>query len=235
VTAQPYDTSRALKEPAGAWYRADPARKEIYLVFTAHDLHEGLPFVSRALKQMNVKASFFLTGDFVRNQPQWVTELQGAGHYLGPHSDRHLLYCDWTNRDSLLVSLEEIRHDLEANIRALIDAGVPGESIRVFMPPYEWYNRQVSELVSGMGIVMVNFSPGTSSNADYTSPHMNNYVSSDSIMQRIWRHEKQRTLNGFHLLIHVGTDPSRTDKLYLRLPELIGELREKGYRFRKFE
>jgi peptidoglycan/xylan/chitin deacetylase (PgdA/CDA1 family) len=112
VAAQPYDTSMASKEPAGAWYRADTSKKEIYLVFTAHDLYEGLPFVRRTLKEMKVKASFFLTGDFIRNQPIWVTELRDDGHYVGPHSDKHLLYCDWTKRDSLLVPLPLIQKDI---------------------------------------------------------------------------------------------------------------------------
>ena len=38
-------------------------------------------------------------------------------------------------------------------------------------------------------------------------------------------------MNGFILLIHIGTDPGRTDKFYYLLPELISELKGKGYRF----
>jgi len=38
-------------------------------------------------------------------------------------------------------------------------------------------------------------------------------------------------LNGFILLIHLGTDPRRTDKLYKHLPELIKELKSRGYQF----
>ena len=38
-------------------------------------------------------------------------------------------------------------------------------------------------------------------------------------------------LNGFILLLHFGTDPKRTDKLYSRLPELIQYLKAKNYRF----
>jgi hypothetical protein len=38
-------------------------------------------------------------------------------------------------------------------------------------------------------------------------------------------------LNGFYLLLHIGTHPDRNDKFYYRLEELIGELRKRGYRF----
>ena len=38
-------------------------------------------------------------------------------------------------------------------------------------------------------------------------------------------------LNGFILLIHIGTAPERTDKLYLRLENLIDEMTRRGYTF----
>jgi peptidoglycan/xylan/chitin deacetylase (PgdA/CDA1 family) len=36
-------------------------------------------------------------------------------------------------------------------------------------------------------------------------------------------------LDGYILLIHVGTDPRRKEKLYHELPALIKTLRKKGY------
>ena len=41
----------------------------------------------------------------------------------------------------------------------------------------------------------------------------------------------QNGLNGFILLIHIGTDSRRTDKFYHRLDRLLEELTEKGYGF----
>jgi endoglucanase len=234
LNAQPYDVSRALKEPEGAYYRADTTVRMIYLNFTAHEFIEGLPYLAHVLDSMNVPASFFLTGDFVRKEPGWVKKLYQAGHYVGPHSDKHLLYNDWVKRDSLLASLPVIRKDLEDNVEALVRLGLAREGIKFFMPPYEWYNKAVFDHVTDMGYVMVNFSPGTSSNADYTTPDMKNYLSSDTIMQRILRFEQTRGMNGFHLLIHVGTDPARVDKFYSKLPELIAYLRSRGYRFARF-
>ena len=42
-------------------------------------------------------------------------------------------------------------------------------------------------------------------------------------------------LNGFILLVHIGTDPRRADKFYRYLPELIHELKADGYRFVKID
>lgn len=231
----PFD--KAIREPEGAYHRSDTAVKSIYLCFTAHELMEGLPFVTKTLRQHQIPASFFLTGDFVRNHPGDTRQLFRKGHYVGAHSDKHLLYCDWTKRDSLLVSLDSIVQDLQDNRDALAALGIPTAQTHIFMPPYEWYNKAVLQRLHQQGITMVNFTGGTSSNADYTTPDMKNYVSSDTIMDRILRYEKTHPtgLNGFHLLIHVGTEPARKDKLYHRLPELITLLKNKGYRFRRFE
>jgi endoglucanase len=42
-------------------------------------------------------------------------------------------------------------------------------------------------------------------------------------------------MNGFILLIHIGTDPRRTDKLYNRLGNLIDTLRARGYSFARID
>lgn len=237
VQAQHYAVDKALQEEHGAYYRGDTSQKVIYLNFTAHEFYEGLPYVRKVLDSFDIKASFFLTGDFVRKEPGWVKQLYKDGHYIGAHSNKHLLYCDWTKRDSLLETIPTIKEDLRDNVKALKKLKIPLEKMNFFMPPYEWYNKEIYDLVKKMGLIMVNFTPGTSSNADYTTPGMKNYTSSDTIIQRIKRYERFNPagMNGFHLLIHVGTEPARTDKLYTRLPELISYLISKGYRFERFK
>jgi len=42
-------------------------------------------------------------------------------------------------------------------------------------------------------------------------------------------------LNGFILLIHIGVDPKRTDKLYNYLPQLIQWLQQKGYHAKRVD
>jgi peptidoglycan/xylan/chitin deacetylase (PgdA/CDA1 family) len=59
------------------------------------------------------------------------------------------------------------------------------------------------------------------------------YLPSEKIYQSIMDYERKDPsgLNGFILLIHIGTDPRRTDKFYSRIDELIDELKKKGYQF----
>lgn len=192
--------------------------------------------ISHVLKKHQVKASFFLTGRFYRNPAfrALIRGLKKEGHYLGAHSDEHLLYCDWTKRDSLLVTREQFREDLRKNYQRMEAFGVKKKDAPYFLPPYEWYNRSISNWTSEEGLQLVNFSPGTRSAADYTYPEMGNrYVGSETVLQSIMGYEaKDRNgLNGFMLLLHIGTDPRRTDKFYHRLDEMLTKLKEKNYRF----
>jgi peptidoglycan/xylan/chitin deacetylase (PgdA/CDA1 family) len=85
-------------------------------------------------------------------------------------------------------------------------------------------------------LTLVNFTPGTLSNADYTVPGGDGrYVPSDTIFQRVLSYEAGAPggLKGFLLLTHIGTDPRRVDKFYDRLDRLVTVLKGRGYEFRR--
>jgi len=220
----------------GAVTRMDTTRHVIHLAFTGHEFADGGEIIWETLGRHGAKGSFFFTGDFYRNRSfsHLIRKLQEDGHYLGAHSDKHLLYVSWENRDSLLVTRSQFEEDVRKNYHEMARMGVDTARALFFMPPYEWYNTTISEWAASLGLVLVNFTPGTTSNADYTTPDMGpRYVPSDSILARILRLETESPsgLNGFVLLIHIGTDPRRTDKLYRRLDWLLSLLSGRGYRF----
>lgn len=233
------DTSRPVYSYGGI-VRMDTTQRAIYLVFTGHEFADGGESIRKTLHGHGIKASFFFTGDFYRN-PSFrsvITGLQADGHYLGPHSDKHLLYVSWENRDSLLVSREEFLRDLNGNYAAMESLGVFRNTPLYFMPAYEWYNDSIAAWCNQTGITLVNFTSGTSSNADYTFPDLGTrYVPSDTILTRILRVERNSPsgLNGFLLLTHIGADPARPDKFYRRLDSLITILRARGYNFRSLK
>ncbi|MBS1622363.1 MAG: glycoside hydrolase family 9 protein, partial [Bacteroidetes bacterium] len=219
----------------GAIIRGDSTQKKIALVFTGDEFGDGGNSISTTLKKENVKASFFLTGNFYRNPvfKNVIADLKKNGNYLSTHSDRHLLYCDWNKRDSLLVTRQQFMEDLRNGFDAMKDFGINEKEVSFFLPPYEWYNDSIAAWTTASGHQLINFSPGTLSNADYTTPDLKNYRSSNEIFNSIIKYEQSHPsgLNGFILLLHIGTDPNRTDKFYFRLPELIQILRSKGYQF----
>lgn len=216
---------------AGGIIRTDPSRKHIDFAFTAADRADGADAIISALGKYNIKGSFFFTGEFFEKYPKVVRRLVKAGHYVGSHSYGHLLYFPWGQPDSMSVTRAEFNEDIFRSYALLRKAGI--KEATVFMPPYEHYNDVVSSWARLLGLQVMNYTPGTSTNGDYTTPSMKNYYSSDFIMDKVWKCEASdpNGLNGHIMLIHLGTVPERTDKFYDRLPELIEALLAKGYTF----
>lgn len=212
--------------------RGNPAEKDISLLFTGDEFRDGLPHISKVLEKKNIKGAFFVTGRFIEDikSAKILAKLAQKGHYVGPHSDQHLLYSPWENRDSLLITKEEFVKDLETNVQRLEKLGIKKGDI--FVAPYEWYNKKIVDWSTEGGFDVYNFTPGLRTPADYTYPEMGTrYMSSEKIVNQIYNYEKENGLNGYIILIHIGTDSRRTDKLYARLEEIIAELQSKNYNF----
>jgi peptidoglycan/xylan/chitin deacetylase (PgdA/CDA1 family) len=219
----------------GAVVRGPTDSRQVALEFTGHEFGEGGDVILEQLRRHQARASFFFTGDFLRNPGfrKLVQRVIEAGHYLGPHSDKHLLYCSWETAKRTLVTRDEFRRDLENNLKELLKYGVSRASVRYWVPAYEWYNPQIVRWSAEAGLQLINFTPGTRSNADYTGEADKNFVSSKLILASILEKERKdpHGLNGFLLLLHVGAGPARKDKMYERLGELLDVLSTRGYQF----
>ncbi len=222
----------------GAIVRSDSTKQELALLFTADSWAEGLPFIRKTLKKEGVKAAFFFTGRTYRNPAfrQSIRQLAADGHYFGPHSNSHLLYCDWARRDSLLVTNDSFRRDMNKNRIAMEAIGLPFTAPQLFVPPYEWWNDSIAAWSLKIGLQLISFTPGVRTNADYTWPEMGSAYKSSSWIRQWLKETTAATpqkLNGSFILVHAGTDPRRKDKLYHHLPEIIRHLRQQGFRFRR--
>lgn len=240
VTLAPAALPTPATRPDLTWDRGGITRgprdaKRLALVFTGGSFAEGASDILDALAARGVKASFFVTGDFIRT-PAFTPHLQRMvreGHYLGAHSDAHLLYAPWENRDSTLVSEAEFRADLEKNLADLERFGRTRAEMQYFIPPYEWYNQQIADWTRAAGLVLFNYTPGTRSHADYMEDSHPRFLSSERIYRGILDHEAAQPegLNGFLLLLHVGAGPGRTDKMHPYVGPLVDELERRGYTF----
>jgi peptidoglycan/xylan/chitin deacetylase (PgdA/CDA1 family) len=227
------DAGLQLRE--GAITRGPTKARRIALVFTGHEYCEDGETILAELAKHQAKASFFLTGDCVANKnfAPLIHRIINEGHYLGPHSDKHLLYCPWEGPKVTLVTREEFRADLDRNLLKIEQFGVRRSQIRYFLPPYEHYNQQIADWAAKMNLRLVNYTPGTRSTADYTLEKEKNFVSSKLIFESILTREQQDPsgLNGFLLLLHIGAGPGRVDKFSARFGELLDYLAARGYQF----
>ena len=226
-----------ITDQNGAMVRKNINEKVIYLIFSADEYGEGADHILNTLKKNNAEGSFFLTGNYLRNPlfSASVKRIISDGHFLGPHSDRHLLYASWEKRDSLLVTKNDFVSDLKANYMELRKRKAAISGTKFYLPPYEWYNSEIASWTGDLGAKLINFTPGTVTNADYTTPDMATYKSSDELLRRLKDFETAdpNGLNGAIILIHLGTHPDRTDKFYNKLDEIISSFSSKGYTFNK--
>ncbi len=222
----------------GGIVRGPRRAKRLALLFTGHEFAEGGDVVLDTLARHHARASFFLTGDFLRNPAfaPLVRRIVALGHSLGPHSDRHLLYCAWEDRKTL-VTREAFRRDLEDNLREIERFGRPRADVRYWEPAYEWFNPEIARWGAELGLRTLGFTPGTRSNADYTGEADPRFVPSETILRSILDREQADPdgLDGFLLLLHVGAGPGRTDKMHAHLEGLLSALEAKGYRFLRVE
>ncbi len=136
-----------------------------------------------------------------------------------------------------MVSKKEFSDDLIKNYAAIQSFGIEKKKASYFLPPYEWYNDTIAAWTNDLNLTLVNYSPGTISHADYTTPDAPNYRDSKTIFQSILDFEEKSSsgLNGFILLMHIGTDPKRTDKFYHQLPKLLTWLQQKNYHIKRLD
>lgn len=208
------------------------------LIFSGDEFAEGTDTILKILNQYQIKSSFFLTGRFYANPKNYpfIKNMIKAGHYVGAHSDQHLLYCDWNKRDSLLVTKTQFDADLEEVYKKMTSFGIRKEDARYFLPPYEWYNKEINVWTSNHALQLINFTPGTLTTADYTLPEMGKrYRSSKKIFDSVVSYYEQQKngLNGFIMLIHLGAGPKRKYKFYHKLPVLLDSLLTEGYQFKR--
>ncbi len=228
------DRSR-LETFQGGITRGDKTRKALALAFTGHGFAEGGETILHELDRHHAKASFFFTGAFLTNstfQPL-VKRIAADGHYFSVHSDKHLLYCSWDKERKTLVTREEFQSDLERNFQRYEQLKLKARAGRFFIPPFEHYNLEIVNWANELGCTVINYTPGTRSHADYTGEADKNFASSQAIFESIIKREQTdpHGLNGFILLLHIGSGPGRADKFHTRFGELLDDLAGKGYEF----
>ncbi|HLD54028.1 MAG TPA: glycoside hydrolase family 9 protein [Sediminibacterium sp.] len=228
-----------IKQMGAIIKSVSPTEPSVSLIFTGDEYGEGLSTIQQILAKEKVKAGFFFTGRFYENKAfsKAIKGLVKEQHYLGAHSNDHLLYNDWTNRNKLLVSYDSFSTDLDKNYAAMENLGINTQQRKLFIPPYEWWNDSVASWCNWKGLELFSFTPGTYTNADYTWPEMgSNYKSNATLMTQLKTLvSTPGKLNGNILLVHVGTDPRRKEKLYNELPAVIQLLRKNGYSIKRID
>ncbi len=84
-----------------ALWRIPQKEKMVFLTFDDGPIPQVTPWVLDVLKQYNVPATFFCTGDNVARNPQLFDSLRAAGHQVGNHTMSHVKGLNMNTPDYL--------------------------------------------------------------------------------------------------------------------------------------
>lgn len=192
------------------------------------------------LRAKNVRATFFLTGEFIRRFPETVRRIVAEGHVVGNHtwSHPHLTTFTENHRQDTRpdVSRDFVQQQLQK--AAQLFRETTGRSMAPYWrAPYGEENREIRLWAAEIGYRHVGWTVGKDWHhsmdtldwvADTTSVA---YLSAEEIVQRIlsFGENDGHGANGAIVLMHLGTNRVR-DFPHRRLPEIIDGLRQQGYR-----
>ena len=105
--------------------------KKIWLTFDDGPEEEVTEFILLTLKKLEIRATFFLTGEQIKKYPELTKQIIEAGHIVGNHSFSHL--------DGFKTKKEKYIYDIELCQKLinekLVELGV-SKKLRIFRPPY---------------------------------------------------------------------------------------------------
>jgi peptidoglycan/xylan/chitin deacetylase (PgdA/CDA1 family) len=163
------------------------------------------------LARHDVKATFFMIGNFVEQRPRIALDVFNAGHAVGNHSYSH--------PNLIFVGEKELRSQLERTQKAIADAGCGTPSL--FRPPFGGRNPRTFGVVREYDLTPIMWRVTC---YDWSA------TSSDSIVKKA----NAQVEGGDIILLHdgghlaMGTDRSHTVKA---TDEIIRRYKGEGYEF----
>lgn len=183
-------------------YSVECATKTASLTFDCAWGADDIPDILNSLKEADVKATFFIVGQWAEKYPDKVRMIALEGHDIANHSHSHLR-MGALDRSSIRSEIKKANSVLEE---------LAGSKINLFRAPYGDYSNNVVATARELGCYTIQW------NVD--SLDWKPDISSETIMSRIC----SKTIPGSIILFH--NDTRHTAKM---LPGIIFTLKKMGY------
>ncbi|MFK7696871.1 delta-lactam-biosynthetic de-N-acetylase [Paenibacillus sp. HJGM_3] len=109
-----------------AIFLGDTSKKELYLTFDNGYENGYTVKILDVLKEKQVPAVFFITGHYVKDQPELVKRMVSEGHLIGNHS--------WSHPDMTQISNEKMKEELD-KVREAVVQLTDQKEMRYLRPP----------------------------------------------------------------------------------------------------
>jgi peptidoglycan/xylan/chitin deacetylase (PgdA/CDA1 family) len=185
----------------------------VALTFDAGANNAGVPSILRTLRRLHVAATFFMTGRFARTYPAGARQIAGDGYRIADHTMTH----------PHLTQLSDagVRWQILAAARAI--NGVTGENpAPLFRFPYGDQNAHLIAIANRLGYVTVSWTVDTLG-WEGASAGITVAVVAARVLAAL--------RPGEIVLMHVGSSPDGSTPDAHALPQVISQLRARGYSF----
>ncbi len=126
----------------GAYYVGNTSEKKIYLTFDEGYENGYSSKILDILKEKDVKAAFFCTGSYLRDNPDLIKRMVSEGHIVGNHSYNHL--------NQTTIGEDKIKseiNDCEYRFKEITGEQMP----KFFRPPEGAYTEKSLAVIHNMG------------------------------------------------------------------------------------
>lgn len=120
-------------------------KKEVLLTFDDGPNEKITPILLDTLKQLNIKALFFVVGEKAERHPEIIKRIVAEGHIIGNHSYQH-------NPKYLFFSKQRILEDLQKTDEFLVRNGI---KVKYFRPPLGVTNDSLAWAVKRMNYITI--------------------------------------------------------------------------------
>lgn len=192
----------------GAVYVGDTTQNTIYLTFDAGYENGYTADILKTLKKHNVKATFFLVGNYLKTSPDLVKQMAEEGHTVGNHTMTHPdmgAIADEASFREELEGVEQLYHE------------ITGKDLpKFYRPPQGKYSVENLKMAQKLGYTTVFWSLAYADWLNDQQPTREEAF--DKLLPRIH--------NGAIVLLH-STSQTNCEIL----DELLTKWEEMGYRF----
>ncbi len=126
-----------------AYFIGDTSDKKIYLTFDAGFENGYTPTILDVLKKNDVKATFFIVGNYIQSSPELVKRMVEEGHTVGNHTFSHPDMSKISQLESFkkeLISLEELYKEVTGQ-----------DMIKFYRPPQGKYSEENLKQANELG------------------------------------------------------------------------------------
>lgn len=195
-----------------AYYAEDTSEKKLYLTFDAGFENGNTPAILDALKKHDVKATFFVVGTYIKDNPDLIKRIHEEGHLIGNHTYHHPDMSQIATKESFHKELKDVETEYK---------NVVGEEMtKFYRPPQGKFNETNLQMAKDLGYHTFFWSLA------YVDWYENDQPSKEEAFQKLLG----RIHPGAIVLLH-STSKTNADIL----DELLTKWEEMGYKFASLE